>query len=130
MLFTAENLAHQPWQIRIDHGFAAADGNNGRSAFIHRRQALLNRQLILDRGLIFADTTAAGTGEVACVQRLKHHPKRKSHKGFSPTWFLPRAPWFGAFRSNSKETIISSLNSSLPCLGPFRQPAPVLDLPV
>src|ERR1019366_8428747 len=58
--------------LRIHHGFAAADGNHRRAALIHRGQALLERHPLGDGGFVLAYAPAAGAGEVAGVQRLQH----------------------------------------------------------
>ncbi len=77
VLLAREDFARQPPDFGIDHRLAAADGNDRRSAIVHRRQALLDRQNFVDRRLILANAAAARAGEIAGVQRLEHHHERE-----------------------------------------------------
>ena len=75
MLPAAENLTDKPAQIGIDHGLAPADGHDWRTAFVQRRQALLDGELFLDGIRVFANAPATRAGEIARMQRLQHHHK-------------------------------------------------------
>src|SRR5690242_17749627 len=54
-----KNLLHQAANFGIDERFAAADGDDGRAAVFQSRDALLNREHLVDRGFVFADAAAA-----------------------------------------------------------------------
>ena len=58
--------------LRVHHRLAAADRNHGRAALVDRGQALFERYALGDGGFVFADSAAAGAGEIAGVQRLEH----------------------------------------------------------
>ena len=45
VLLALQDFAHQLADLGIHHRLAAADGDDGRAALIHRRQALFDRQL-------------------------------------------------------------------------------------
>ena len=64
--------------LGIDHRLAAADADHRRAALVDRGQALFERQLLLDGGLVLADAAAAGAGQVAGVQRLEHQHEREA----------------------------------------------------
>ena len=77
VLPAAENLTDKPAQIGIDHGLAPADGHDWRTAFVQRRQALLDGELFLDGIRVFANAPATRAGEIARMQGLQHHDKWK-----------------------------------------------------
>ena len=66
------DLGHELADARIDHRLAAADRDDRRTALVDGGQAFLDRQLLLDRRFVFADSPAAGARQVAGVQRLEH----------------------------------------------------------
>src|SRR6516165_3758183 len=69
-LFALEYLGDELTQSRIDHRLSAADRDNRRAALIDGVQALINRQLLLDRRFVFPDPAAPRAGQVAGVKRL------------------------------------------------------------
>ena len=92
--------------LGIDQGFAAANGNHGGFTFHGGRQALLQRHHVLEGRGIFADAAAAGTREIAGVQRFKlqHHRKLRRTLQFmlnNMTGYLSRQ---GEGESHSKLT--------------------------
>src|SRR5208282_4873895 len=46
VLALSEDLADQPADLRVDHGLAAADADDGGSAFVHRLQAFGDAQFV------------------------------------------------------------------------------------
>src|SRR4029077_11245002 len=57
-------------QLGVDRRLSAADRDNRCAALVRGREALLNGQLLRDRGTVLADTTAAGARQIARVQWL------------------------------------------------------------
>ena len=72
-----EDLGDQLADARVDHRLAAADRDDRGAALVDRVEALLDRELLLDRRLVLADPAAAGAGQVAGVQRLEHQDQRE-----------------------------------------------------
>ena len=67
----------QHLDFRVDQRLAAADAHDRRPALVGRGQAPLDRQPAVHRVGVLADSSAAGAGEVAGVQRFKHQHQRK-----------------------------------------------------
>src|SRR5436190_1580349 len=67
-----EDAMHELADLRVDQRLAAADAHDGCAGFIDGVEALLDRQFLLDRALVFADAAAPGTREIAGVERLQH----------------------------------------------------------
>ena len=65
------------FDLRVDEGFATADGHHRGITLRGGRKALLQRHHVLETGGIFADAAAASAGQIAGVQRfqLQHHGK-------------------------------------------------------
>src|SRR5271157_772326 len=76
-LLPLENLGDQLADSRVDHRLAPADRDHRRSALVDARQAFVDRQLLLDRRFVLANSTASRTGQVAGVQRLEHQDHRE-----------------------------------------------------
>jgi len=72
VLSAIQNLTGQLPDLRIDHGFAAANRYDRRTAIVHRGETLLYAQRLVDCGLIFADAPAARARQIAGMQRLEH----------------------------------------------------------
>src|SRR5579862_210868 len=77
VFFAGKNFVGQAANLGINHGLAAANGNNRRAAVVNRLQALLNGEHLVDGGLVFANAAAASAGEIAGVERFEHHHQRK-----------------------------------------------------
>ena len=73
VLAALEYFADELADFRIDHRFAAAQADDGSTAFIDGLQAFRHAQLLLDGGLVFANAAATGTRQVTGVQRFEHH---------------------------------------------------------
>ena len=86
VLFALQNFGCEAANFGIDHGLAAADGNDGSAAIIERGEALFDSQHFVDGGFVFADAAAARARKIARVQRLEHHHQRKF---FFPADFFP-----------------------------------------
>ena len=77
VLFAIKDLADQPPQIGIDEGLATTNRNDRRAALVESVQALFHRQLFADGVRVFANAATPCAGEIAGVQGLQHHDKRK-----------------------------------------------------
>ena len=78
VLAASQDAADEAADFRINQRFAAANADNWRTALIDRGEALLDAEFLLDGLGIFADPAAAGTRQVAGVQRFKHQHQRKA----------------------------------------------------
>src|SRR5512146_2837937 len=63
--------------VLVDKRLAATDRNDRRATVVGGLQTLLDGDNLADRALVFAYAPAAGTGEIAGMQRLKHQYERK-----------------------------------------------------
>src|SRR5262249_11185280 len=68
--------------LGVDHRLPATDADDGRAAFIDRRQAFGNAQSFLDRLDVLADASTARAGEIAGMERLEHQYEWKSLDAF------------------------------------------------
>ena len=66
-----EQAGHQFLDLRINQRFAAANGHHRRVALLGHGEAFLQRHHVLEGGGVFANTPAAGAGQIAGVQRLE-----------------------------------------------------------
>ena len=76
VLAAFENAGCEFADAGIDQRLAAANADDRRAGLVDRGQALLDRELVLDRLLVLANAPAAGAGEIAGVQRLEHEHER------------------------------------------------------
>ena len=77
MFLSGDNLADEAPQFGIDKRFTAANGNDGRAAFLQRVETLFDRKFFPDRVGVLANAAAAGARQITGVQRLQHHDERK-----------------------------------------------------
>ena len=98
-----EDLGDQLADVRVDQRLAAADADDRRAALVDRGQALLDRQLLLDRRLVLANPAAAGAGQVAGVQRLEHqHQREPLRSAPASSWRCSRpSAWSGEGKSHA-----------------------------
>ena len=61
---------------RVQQRLAAGDAHHRRAALVGRREALLDRQVLLEHVTRVLDLAAAGAGQVAAEQRLEHQHER------------------------------------------------------
>jgi hypothetical protein len=64
--------------LLVNQGFAARNGDDGRAAFVHGLERILDTHPLLQDLLRIVDLAAAGAGQVALEQRLEHE-----HQGVS-----------------------------------------------
>ena len=76
-LLALEDLGRQLADAGVDHRLAAADRDDRGAALVDGVEALLDRELLLDRRLVLADPPAAGAGQVAGVERFEHQDHRE-----------------------------------------------------
>jgi hypothetical protein len=77
VLFAEQDLVHKPPKFGIDERFAAANRYDRRAALIERLKTLFDTELFANRVGVFANAATARTGEIAGMERLEHHDKRK-----------------------------------------------------
>ncbi len=61
----------------IDEGLPAGNGDHRGAAFLHRAQAFLQGQGLLQGVMVFLDAAATGAGEIALVGGLQHQDQGK-----------------------------------------------------
>src|SRR5262245_43839687 len=84
VLPAGENFADESSQIRVNHWFTAANGDDWCAALIKCVETLLDRQLLTDSIRVFANTTAARARQVAGVQGFEHHHQWKLFNAAKP----------------------------------------------
>ena len=62
--------------LLVEKGLAAGDRHHRRAAFVHRLQAVLDGQPLVEDFFRIVDLAAAGAGQIAAEQRLKHQHQR------------------------------------------------------
>ncbi len=97
------NLGHQLADARVDHRLATADRDDGRTALVDGGQAFVDRQLLLDRRFVFANSPAAGARQVAGVQRFEHenHGELLGSRQFACGRHSRRCGWSSAVEKAS-----------------------------
>ena len=80
MLAAFEDAVDEFADLWVDQGLAAADAHDRRAGLIDGGEAFLDRELLLDGVLVFADATAPGAGEIACVEGFQHHHEREARR--------------------------------------------------
>ena len=74
--FALHELGDQPVDVGVHERLAAGDAHDRRAALVHRREALLDGQVLLeDLGRVL-DLAAAGARQIAAEQRLEHEHQR------------------------------------------------------
>jgi hypothetical protein len=60
----------------VQQRLAAGDRNDRRTAFVNGMQRVFDRHVLMQNGIWIVDLAAAGAGEIAPEQRLKHQHQR------------------------------------------------------
>jgi len=76
VLATRDQRLDEGPDVRVHEGLAAGDRHDRRPALVHRREALLDRQVLSQNLRRVLDLAAAGAGEVAAEQGLEHEHQR------------------------------------------------------
>jgi len=71
-LLLGRDPAHDLGDLRVQRGLAAGDGNDGRAGLLHRRQALLDGQHLVDDGLVFTNPATPLARQIALLERFQH----------------------------------------------------------
>src|SRR5213593_2271276 len=84
VLLPRDQLAHEPPDLGIHQGLAARDRDDRRPALVHRPQALLDREVLLEDLRRILDLAAARAREVAAEEGLEHEDQRVARTAREP----------------------------------------------
>ena len=62
--------------LLVQERLTTGDNDHGRTALVHRVQALLHRQALIEDRIRIIDLATTGAGEIAAQKRLKHEDQR------------------------------------------------------
>ena len=70
------DAVHDRADILVDERFAARNGDHRGAAFVHRREAFVDRQPPVEDRIGIVDLAAADAGKIAAEQRFQHQHQR------------------------------------------------------
>ena len=77
-LLSGDRALHDLGKLLVQQGLAAGDDDDRRAAFVDRREAIGERQPLVENLVWIIDLAAARASEIAAEQRFEHQDERKA----------------------------------------------------